>query len=88
MAVNDQLDLLAEFMGVGEQVAAITNSVGGQLGWAVAAWVGGWWAAGCMHARVAIHGCRHRGGRTTQGCGRTRGLVSLTYQLQGNRGNK
>lgn len=29
VARNDQLDLLAEFMGVGEQVAAITNSVRG-----------------------------------------------------------
>lgn len=28
VAINDQLDLLAEFMGVGEKVAAITNSVG------------------------------------------------------------
>lgn len=27
--MNDQLDLLAEFMGVGEKVAAITNSVRG-----------------------------------------------------------
>lgn len=27
VAKNDQLDLLADFMGVGEQVAAITNSV-------------------------------------------------------------
>jgi hypothetical protein len=27
VAKNDQLDLLAEFMGVGDQVAAITSSV-------------------------------------------------------------
>lgn len=27
VANNDQLDLLAEWMGVGEQVAALTNSV-------------------------------------------------------------
>lgn len=28
VTVNDSLDLLAEFMGVGDQVATVTNKVG------------------------------------------------------------
>lgn len=46
VAINDQLDLLAEFMGVGQKVAAITNSVG----------------ASCLLQQLAASGRRACGG--------------------------